>query len=44
MRDFYLARGYLDVTVGDPKLSFSENRTRVSITIPLSEGRVYRLN
>jgi len=44
LRDFYLARGYLDVTVGDPTFSFSENRTRVSITIPLSEGRVYRLN
>jgi outer membrane protein insertion porin family len=43
VRDFYLARGYLDVIVGDPKFSFSENRTRVSITIPLSEGRLYRL-
>ncbi len=44
VRDFYLARGYLDVNVGDPKFSFSENRTRVSITIPLSEGRLYRLS
>ena len=44
VRDFYLARGYLDVNVGDPEFSFSENRTRVSITIPLSEGRLYRLS
>jgi len=43
VRDFYLARGYLDVTVGAPRLTFSENRTRVSIDIPLSEGRLYRL-
>ncbi len=43
VRDFYLARGYLDVNVGAPNFSFSENRTRVNITIPLSEGRLYRL-
>jgi outer membrane protein insertion porin family len=43
VRDFYLARGYLDVDVDAPRLSFSENRTRVSIAIPLSEGRLYRL-
>jgi outer membrane protein assembly complex protein YaeT len=43
VRDFYLARGYLDVAVGVPRVVFSENRTRVSIDIPLSEGRLYRL-
>ncbi|MBC2734538.1 MAG: outer membrane protein assembly factor BamA [Desulfobacteraceae bacterium] len=43
VRDYYLAHGYLDVKVHDPEFSFSENRTRVSITIPLSEGRLYRL-
>jgi outer membrane protein assembly complex protein YaeT len=43
VRDFYLARGYLDVAVGVPRLVFADNRTRVSIDIPLSEGRLYRL-
>lgn len=43
VRDFYLARGYLDVAVGAPRLVFAENRTRVSIDIPLAEGRLYRL-
>jgi len=43
VRDFYLARGYLDVAVGAPRLVFSKNRTRVSIDITLSEGRLYRL-
>jgi outer membrane protein insertion porin family len=43
VRDYYLAHGYLDVKVHDPEFLFSENRTRVSITIPLSEGRLYRL-
>lgn len=43
VRDFYLARGYLDVAVGEPRFLYSEDRTRVSVEIPLSEGRRYRL-
>jgi len=43
VRDFYLARGYIDVSIGAPHLHFSEDRTRVSIDISLSEGRLYRL-
>jgi len=43
VRDFYLARGYLDVTVGEPRLDFAADRSRVRVEIPLSEGRRYRL-
>ena len=43
IRDFYLARGYLDVTVGEPRLDFAEDRRRVQVALPIDEGRRYRL-
>ena len=38
IRDFYLARGFLDVTVGDPRLDFAQDRRRVRVAIPIDEG------
>ena len=43
LRSFYLARGYLDVVVDAPRLSFSEDRTQVAIEIPIAEGRQFLL-
>ena len=43
IRDFYLARGFLDVTVGAPRLDFAQDRRRVRVAIPIDEGRRYRL-
>jgi outer membrane protein insertion porin family len=43
VRDFYLTRGYLDIDVGTPRLAFTEDRRRVKIEVPISEGRIYLL-
>ena len=43
LRSFYLARGYLDVVIDAPRLSFSEDRTQVAIEIPIAEGRQFLL-
>jgi len=43
VRDYYLARGYQDVQVEAPRLNFSQDRSRVTVAIPISEGRRYLL-
>ena len=43
VRNFYLARGYLDAAVGAPRYVYTSDRSQVDIEIPLSEGRLYRL-
>ena len=43
VRDYYLARGYQDVQVEPPRLTFTEDRTRVAIAIPIAKGRRYLL-
>jgi len=43
VRDYYRARGYQDVQVDPPRLTFSQDRSRVAVAIPISEGRLYRL-
>ena len=43
VRDYYLARGYQDVQVEPPRLTFAKDRTRVAIAIPIAEGRRYLL-
>jgi outer membrane protein insertion porin family len=43
VRDYYLARGYQDVRVEAPRLTFSQDRTRVAVVIPIHEGRRYLL-
>ncbi len=43
VRDYYLARGYLDVRVEAPRLIFSPDRSRVAVEIPVVEGRRYLL-
>jgi len=43
VRDYYLARGYQDVQVASPRLTYSQDRSRVAVAIPISEGRRYRL-
>jgi outer membrane protein assembly complex protein YaeT len=43
VRDYYRARGYQDVRVEAPRLTFSDDRTRVTVVIPITEGRRYLL-
>jgi outer membrane protein assembly complex protein YaeT len=43
LRSFYLARGYLDVVIDAPRLSFAEDRSQVAIEIPIAEGRQFLL-
>lgn len=43
VRDYYRARGYQDVQVEPPRLTFSQDRSRVAVAIPITEGRRYRL-
>jgi len=41
IRQRYLTQGYLDAVVEAPSLQFSDDRSRVDITIPISEGVHY---
>ncbi|HEY0788536.1 MAG TPA: outer membrane protein assembly factor BamA, partial [Thermoanaerobaculia bacterium] len=41
VRNYYLDRGYKDVTFGDPKIETTK-RNRVKITIPVTEGDVHQ--
>jgi outer membrane protein insertion porin family len=37
----YIAEGFLDAVVDQPRYSFEENANRVDVTIPIHEGRQY---
>ncbi len=39
----YYARGFLEVAVGEPEVTFSSDRTRALVRIPISEGPRYVL-
>ena len=43
VRDYYLTRGYLDVQVAAPQLTFTEDRSQVEVAISITEGRRYTL-
>ena len=43
VREYYLARGYLDIQVAAPHMTFTPDRTRVAVAIPIVEGRCYLL-
>lgn len=44
IRQYYMARGYLDATVGEPELEFSEDRSQVDLTIRIQEGVPYTID
>lgn len=44
IRAFYYEYGFLDVEVGEPLVELSADRTMVSITIPLTEGKQYYID
>lgn len=39
----YQDRGFINVAVGKPKVALSQDKTRLSLTIPITEGKQYRL-
>jgi outer membrane protein assembly complex protein YaeT len=44
IQDFYRGEGFADAIVKAPELSFTENRTGVSLTIGIEEGAKYIIN
>jgi outer membrane protein insertion porin family len=39
----YYDRGFVAVQIGEPKLSSSQDRTRLTVVIPVEEGKPYRV-
>lgn len=39
----YQDRGFINVVVGKPKVQLSQDKTRLTLTIPVTEGKQYRL-
>ncbi len=39
----YQDRGFINVVVGKPKVSLSPDKTKLTLTIPITEGKQYRL-
>jgi outer membrane protein insertion porin family len=39
----YQDKGYINVKVGKPRMQLSSDKTRISIQIPISEGKSYKL-
>jgi len=39
----YQDRGFINVAVGKPRVTLSQDKTRITLTIPITEGRQYRL-
>lgn len=44
IKDLYYDNGYLKVSVGEPKLDFSADKTWMTITIPISEGPQFKVS
>lgn len=40
---FYKNNGYLQVEVGEPKITYNTERTQMFITLPITEGQKYRI-
>jgi outer membrane protein insertion porin family len=43
MRDYYRARGFLDAAIAGPDYSFSEDRSRVDVSLRVHEGLQHRV-
>jgi len=43
IRSLYYNNGYIQVQVGEPKITISEDRKRMDIIIPISEGNQFRI-
>ncbi len=43
IREFYLNNGYIEAQIGEPRVSLSEDRRWITLTIPISEGEQYRI-
>ncbi len=39
----YQDRGFINVAVGKPRVALSQDKTRITLTIPITEGTQYRL-
>lgn len=39
----YYDRGYVEAQIGEPQLVHSDDRSRLDVTIPVAEGRAYRV-
>jgi outer membrane protein insertion porin family len=39
----YQDRGFINVAVGKPRVTLSQDKTRITLTIPITEGKQYRL-
>ncbi len=44
IKDLYHDNGYLKVSVGEPKLEFSQDKKWMTITIPISEGPQFKIS
>ncbi len=44
IRDLYFNNGYLKVVVGDPEIQLAEDKQKMTITIPVSEGEQFSLS
>ncbi|RMF92794.1 MAG: outer membrane protein assembly factor BamA [Candidatus Schekmanbacteria bacterium] len=40
---FYQDNGFIEVEIGDPKVEMNADRTKIYITIPIKEGRQFRI-
>jgi outer membrane protein insertion porin family len=43
IRSFYYNNGYIQVQVGEPRITLSEDRTKIDILIPIAEGNQFRI-
>jgi len=39
----YQDRGFINVAVGKPRVTLSQDKTRITLTIPITEGKQYKL-
>jgi outer membrane protein insertion porin family len=44
IRDFYLNRGFLQIQVGKPTRTYSEDKTSIDVTFPIVEGDLFTFN
>jgi outer membrane protein insertion porin family len=44
IRDLYFNNGYIKVVVGDPDIRLAEDKTNMTITIPVSEGEKFSVS